>query len=480
MALSASTDKLALVRKTMVGFGAVSVLALFASSYFTVLGCPYPITYEGIELWASWCLGHGGNIYDLARLSAEPWLVDIYPPLMAMLGLPFAGNAMELLFVLRLFSVLSFVGTGACLWALARRLGADKASTVGALVFFASCVPVWFTSFIAKPDYLCMVLESAAWLVFWRRFQNDKPGDWYGGPVFLSVMAMLAKQQGLLAPLSIFIFLLGQRRFKSALKFGAAVVVSILLCMLVLQLVTGGFLEHLFFLRQVKWSQGNIALNFQSLGYDAIKIALLCMCALAYRPADQQARRCYGFVVTLFFVCLPELAYIFGVPGATSNHFITPLFALGLLLAIVGSRFVWVAPIMSVVSVVLVIDMYQFAASQCDSAAKGARQIVARLPRDTALLSEDPYWVLYTGDKPVIVDCTTFVNVWRLKPAEQQPLVDRINARAYGGILINEFDDNMGGGDIWTKEIVAAVKNNYKRVAEGIGNGRVQRLYLPK
>lgn len=475
----------------MIVFGVVCTLGLFAASFYLALAYPIPITYEGIELWSSWALAHGANIYDPSRLLAEPWIVNIYPPLMSVLAAPFAWQAGQTLLVLRVISGLSFLMTVACFYLLAAKMGAGRGAICGALVFYCTCVPAWFTSLIAKPDYLCLAFESLAFLLFWIEFEQRQAlgdpkkagGSFYLPAALCCLLALLAKQQGLLAPVAIVVYLALRKEYLNAFKFSAVIAVCVAAVGLMLQLVSGGFVQHLTFLRDVSWNVSNINLNMQSLGFDAVKIVLVCFCALIYRPADPDSRRRLAFAVTLFFVCLPELAVIFGIPGATSNHFITPMFALALIAALSGTRHKWIAPTLAIISVILVFDMVDFLRKQTQGAVPAARALEAELTKigcGRLVLSEDPFWVLAAHDQPVIIDCTTFLNAWRNDPAKAAPMLERINKKAYARAIINNTDLRTDGMDIWTPQLIQALKANYEPLRTVTANGREQTVLAPK
>jgi Dolichyl-phosphate-mannose-protein mannosyltransferase len=471
-------DKL---QTSMIVFGVASVLLLYAGSFWLSLTCPFSLTYEGVELWASWALAHGVNIYDPARLSAEPWCVNIYPPLMPLIGQLFSGSARECLLALRVIAILSSVGTGVLLWSIMRRSNCSGIGICGALVFFFSTVPVWFTSIIAKPDFPCIALTMAALWLFWRQFELRETTLAKLLPCLLvSVLALLTKQQGVVAPLTICAFLLVKREVRSALSFGAALLVAYAVVSITFHLITGSTFALYAFLKQLHWDVNNLQQILTSLGWDAAKLALIIVFALWYALRQRIVSDEFHFAAIFLLLSSIQCLSSLGVPAATSNHLIIPFIALTMIAALIGTRWPWFAAVLSVVSVVLVLNLYEFLDGHVKTLKASGIAVLQLLPHRGKLLSEDPYWVWSSGLELVMVDCNIFESVWRLHPELEIPLTDRIKARDYAAIMINARDADAGGGYLWNPSVMKAINGGYKRVADATGHGIKQYIYLPK
>jgi hypothetical protein len=467
----------------MMVFGVVSIVGLYAFGFYRALICPYSLNYEGVPLWASWALAHGLNIYDPARLYAEPWCVNIYPPLMPLIGQIAAGQVSQSLIFLRAISAVCAVGIAVLLWFLLRRITANRVGAAAALVFVFSPLPVWFNSFMAKPDFLCIFFVMATLFVFWLRYDRDQLSTKALLPcVGLSVLALLAKQQGILAPLTICAFLLVRGKVAPAVRFGLAVVAAFALTGVVFQLITGGVPSIYSFLKQLHWDYNNVRLNVSTLGVDAIKLAVIGVGTVVYlvRKSVPIPMAQFQFVCVFLVLSVLQCLSSLGVPAATSNHFILPFIGFAMLAALVGTRWRWFAGGLAIFSVVLAIDMALFLDQHAHTVESEAAGVLQQLPHQGKLLSEDPYWVFATGTELVMVDCNIFQSVWRQQPALEQPFIDRLKNKAYAAVMINRRDSRMGGNYIWNPAALSAIKENYRLAGTGTGNGISQDIYLPK
>ncbi|HEY9791961.1 MAG TPA: glycosyltransferase family 39 protein [Candidatus Obscuribacterales bacterium] len=465
----------------MMVFGVFSIVALYAFGFYRALTCPYSLNYEGVPLWASWALAHGLNIYDPARLSAEPWSVNIYPPLMPIIGQLASAKVAGCLIFLRALSAVCAVGTAILLWLLWKRSAVDRVAAAAALVFVFSPLPVWFNSFMCKPDFLCIFFIIATLLVFWLKYERDELSTKALLPcVALSVLALLGKQQGVLAPATICVFLLVRGKTAAAVRFGCIIVAAFALTGIVFQLITGGVPQIYAFLKQLHWDYNNVGLNVSTLAADGIKLGLISAGAILYIVRKQVAMPQFQFACIFLVLSVLQCLSSLGIPAATSNHFILPFIGFAMVAALVGTRWTWFAAALAVVSVILVIDLALFLDKQVSTVRTEAAGVLQQLPHQGKLLSEDPYWVFATGTELVMVDCNIFQSVWRQRPQLQQPFIDRLKSKAYAAVMINHRDSRQGGNYIWTPEALAAIKENYRLAGSGTGNGISQDIYLPK
>lgn len=456
----------------------IFMAGFYLLSFWDAFRCNVSLTFESHVLWFANQLTHGQNIYDPSRLRTLPAEVCIYPPLYPALIAPWLSAFGASFYAGRIISALSTIGTAVLFAFLIRKQGCSWTASLTAVIFFLSFVPTWYTSFLIKSDFLANFLCTAALLLFFQELSSNREN--HIGSAVLASVAFLARQQSLVIAAAIAIYLIATKRFRGAARFTAVWLVSMLLTTVLLQLATGGYLQHLLFLKGVTWSWKNEIVQVASLGFDAIKLACaaIVICTGAY--FSRRELHSWSFPVILLIVSLALMSYSLGVPGAGSNHFISVLFALSWLLALATERFPKSALLIVSLSVLPLQIMYDFLHGQVETNMKSARTTMALTPRNSTILTDDPYWAMASGSKSALVDCVSFLNVWRNNPAAQQDLIDAINHKQFGAVIINATDVKYGGGNIWTPPIVDAVKRNYTPTGTGTGNGISQTIMVPK
>lgn len=461
---------------TVLAAGAMVVF--YAASFWKAINFPLSLTFESHVLSAACKLAKGQNIYALTTLSQIPWDVCIYPPLYPALAAPFVAMWGPSFWTLRLITAISAVTTAGLLAAILRRNSCSIPATIASLVFFFGFVPVWYTSMNAKSDFFALALCALSLLRFNIEQKTQRP-PW--GSALICTMAFLAKQQSVVIPLTVTLYLLINRQFKRAAQFTGCWAASMAFSAGTIQIVTGGYLQHLSFLRMVQWSLLNEQLILMSLGYNAIAlfIAVVAIGLFLWRATPEQRK---GALLPgiLLIVTMLLMAYSLGIPGAGSNHLIGAAFAFAYLLGLALTKFPKAALPIAMLSALPLHIMYDFLNTVTTDQTKLTAGLIERLPRGAAILSEDPYWELQTGASPTIVDCVSFFNVWKAHPDQLQPLIGAINQRKFAAIIMNERDAEHPGWHIWPPEAVAAVKANYEKVRDAGGNGIKQYLMLPK
>lgn len=457
----------------------LAIAGLYAYSFYLAVTCPYSLTYEGIVLWDAWQLAHGQNIYDAARLTAEPWVANTYPPLLPLLSAPLLLLTGPAFSPLRVITAVSAIANAYIFFLLMRKLGCSKMAACAGLIFFLGFVPVWFTSLLAKADLLSLLLQNMALLVFLKEYDQRERSP-HVIPAILCVLSFLAKQQGIIAPATITLFLLSQKRYVSAGQFAVVCASMAAGTLLAIQLWTGGFIENITFLSKLRWSERNEILNLQSLGTDAIKIGLSCLGIIAYQLIPKRNRFSLQFSLILWFCSIAWMGYALGVPAATSNHMVPAIQGFALLLALACTQFTWSSGVVAIVGIVTVLDLGFFITTHVKLIDAGAKQAVAAMPNSGIILSEDPYWVLVTKTQPAVVDLATFLNKWKVTPEDAKPLNERIRAKSYSAIMINKRDSADGTGDMWTKEFLDSIKENYELKSSATGNGIGQDVFVPR
>jgi Dolichyl-phosphate-mannose-protein mannosyltransferase len=477
---SASLNRI--VDRTIVVTTALAVLSiavLYFLSFWQAMNCPISLTFEAHVLWSAYKLASGGNIYDLQSLTKEPWDVCIYTPLYPLLVAPIIKAVGPAFWAPRLITILSTIGS-ACAFVYLLRLSKRTNQAIAAsLVFFLSFVPVWYTSLIAKSDFLALFLSMCALIAFLR--EENSPKVRHTWSAFLSTVAFLAKQQSVVVPLTILIYLSLKRQWKKAAQFAAVWVISMAIFALAIQTVTGGYLQHLSFLRLVKWQSANILLILSSIGFNFIALGLTILLIVYYviRGKKKETDN-LALPLILLGVTTALMSYSLGIPGAGSNHLVGIIFAISWLLCIALDCFPRTAPIFMLLAMLPCPLMYEFLQFVVTSQGALSQDLRSKLPKHISLLCEDPYWAMQTGSTPVIVDCVTFFNVWIAHPSMESALLKGIKEKSYGAIILGASDDKLPGIHIWPADAVNAVHENYYRVGEGTGNGLPQSLYLPK
>lgn len=463
----------------IVVIAAIFLGGFYCVSFYECLQKNVALTFESHVLWFAWQFAHGQNMYSPAALQKSPFSVCIYPPLFQILAAPLVAIAGPTFFAGRLITVLSTIVSGAIFAILLKREQCSRISVVTALFFYFSFIPVWWTSLLVKSDNLSICLNALALLIFLAEMKKEK--SLHIVSALLCTLGFLARQQSVVVAITIMLYLACLRRWRECSTFTGTYLVSMALTTALFQTLTGGYFQHLSYLKEVKWAWINELIQLSSLGFDGIKIlvAALIIGFVIMRHRAESSR--YLLPAILLVVSTALSGYSLGIPGAGSNHFIGIIFALAWVLAYALDRLPKAAVLLAVICILPIQLMYDFLNQQLTEHTKLHDEAQKLLPSNGSLLVDDPYWALETNGQSAVVDCVSFANVWKNQPSNKQvqQVVDKINAKEYSAVMINEADDKNNGGNIWPRPVVDAIHQNYKLVGRGTGNGVPQSVFVP-
>lgn len=448
---------------------------------------PFSLNYEAPMLWASMRLAAGQNIYCLSALTAQPWTAILYPPLFMALGAVSVKLLGGAYLGLRLVNMLSAALCALALFRLLRLYDCSKLVAFTAAAFFLNFIVVATLSFEARPDLLAVCLS--AWTM--ERFVaalKQEPGcqalRGLGAVVALAILACLAKQSSIVFVLSIVFFLLSAGQRILALKFLAAWAGAIALIFGGIELICGGFLANLTLLSAVHPQAKVLADNFRALATDWFKVFL----GLAIAPVGILAHKGVKGIDTLplllLLISFSLLLYTMAIPASNMNHLIPALFALSWWIGL-SLRYLpgWVGAVVLIVCAGNIWFLSEFGRLEplLLPYARESEKVLRRLDlKDRLVLTDDPFINVLTGSKPAMVDCATFLNLWKDTKPQMKDLIGAIESRQYAAIMINSDDSEKGGGQIWwTPSVVQAIKANYVRREELHCSGWFLDLYLP-
>jgi hypothetical protein len=481
--------------------GLMLVTGFLACVYTTCWGLarsnPYAIEYEGHVLWACLQLSQGANIYDLTALTKEPWSVVIYNPFYFVIGgllLKIFGTSFWPLRILTMAStLLCFLSFGALL----KRCRVSDFHMIIAIVLFASTLPVLHWSSVARVDLLGLSLAVLALERFINAWLNTTDGDQPKLSIMavaLSILAMYTKQQYFVFMLAtiLFAFYKGQRRL--GLQYLVAYAAPSLVIAFFIQALTGGYWSHLSYAAGLPWEWDTIKLFLIPFLLDPKTIAAAVVIVAANlwknkgsrketeeKPASLQA------LPTILLIGSFVLAlYTMGLRGAFHNHLLCCEFALFWLVAIKLKKLSQnLATPLIFASAVSMAPLLVFTAemSFCHGLRADTTKTISLLSQNCTskplLLTEDPSLAIFAGAQPAIVDATTILNIGALHPGQLDVLLQRLEQKAYGAVIINAHDASEHSEHIWRMPIVNAILKNYRPLGKSGGNGMRQIVYLP-
>lgn len=473
----------------LVGAALAKLLSIYWHNWTIALRETYSIEYEGHVFWAVQQLAHGLNIYDPASLSGEPWAVMIYNPLFVCLGAA-AVNAFGAEFwVLRLITMASAAFCVAGLHILMRRSGAGILSALTGDVFFMGFLAVAYWSCLARVDFLGLALAVWAterFVAAWQRSAPDsaKVSD-FSAAILLFLLAYFTKQQYFVFGMGWIVFLLWGKQTRLALRLFGVCLGLVAAATVLLQVTTGGYLQHLAFAGKLPWDWQTLHYHLNLMAKDP-KTAVGLIVVLAGILYARKLPEIERMPVALMAVSFPLVLYTMGLLGAYHNHLLSTICGFTWWVAVSIQRLPPLAGIAVVAAVLASVGQAEkpgFKIARISLAHAGSAFWMARLCKEhivaRPVLMEDPSFALLYGGRPVFIDVTTFMNVWKSDPDKLEPLIRDIERRKYPVIVINANDSRTTGGLIWPQPVVQAIRLNYRRAGRFHGNGNSQVIYLP-
>lgn len=480
--------------------------ALYTTCWGLARSNPYAIEYEGHVLWACLQLAQGANIYDLTALSKEPWGVVIYNPFYFVIGsllLKTFGTSFE---PLRLLTMAATLMCFASFGALLKRCRVNDFNMIIALVLFAGTLPVLHWSSVARVDLLGLALAVIGLERFvssWNNSKSEAEVDTTSSAhrfsivsVIFSVLALYTKQQYFVFMLATGLFALYKGQKRLALQYMAAYVLSALVITALIQALTGGYWAHLSYAAGLPWEWDTIKLFLIPFVLDPKTIVAAIVIAVAsfwrkqkdnLETSRQDLANDFSALPTILLASSLLLAlYTMGLRGAFHNHLLCCEIALFWLAAIklekLPQSFATPVILASAISMAPLLG-FTGEMAYCHGLRKDTKETINLLSQSCAkkplLLTEDPSLAIFAGAQPAMIDATTILNIGALHPGQLDTLLERLEQKAYGAVIINAHDANDGSEHIWRLPVVDAISKNYSPAGKSGGNGMRQIVFLP-
>lgn len=505
---------------------AAGLALVYLASWLVALTSVKSLEYEGPCLWAAMELARGHNIYDVQRLTTPPWWVMIYTPLYFVLCSAFQHGPPDYM-PMRAISMVSLAVTVVFFWRLLRLFYKDKLIVSTAVLTFASFIPLWSWSWKARVDMLSMAFSMMAIYYFATAFNKLKSNESSTGlmtivaylpSALLSVAAIYTKQPSIVVPAVVCLFLLIKKRTFDLLIYMALCLVSGGPILAFLQVLTdGGFWAHMTFGSKMPFSVFDLEKHFSWIGADWPKLWLVGLLAIPWligvkrskallgSEVDEAALRASGvdesvlqarpgddvvFALLLTAVSGVLTVYTLGTMYANLNHGLIFLIGCAWLVAIFLPALPRLGPVLMIASVILSTTIMgtklPVLQNLKDSMGKypiGPAQPFESKPQilNETILVEDPQWGWELGATSMFVDPATFLQVWARDGRSLDDLIKTIDEKKYALVIINK-QDSEGRYPIyfWNEDVMRAIRNNYKKVGDVVGNGELQDVYAPK
>ncbi|HEY9869052.1 MAG TPA: glycosyltransferase family 39 protein [Candidatus Obscuribacterales bacterium] len=475
---------------SFLGMALFVLLFSYVLNWTAALEQPYSIEYEGHVLWAVHQMAQGRNIYDPASLSAEPWAVVIYNPLLICLGALLSRLFGTAFWELRLISMVSAAAAAGGLYMLSRLSGVRVSLALTGVAFFSGFLVVAYWSYLARVDFLglaCGIWATERFLATWKEraaIRSDSI-EGYRWAMILLLLAYFTKQQYFVFGVAWLVFLVWNGRGKIALKLGAVTLGVGAAVTLFIQLVTGGYLQHLLFATGLPWEWATLRYPLQVMSRDPKTVVGLCivLLGLLYTGRLSEPER---LPMLVMFLSLLFSLYTMGLRGAYHNHLLVTICGFTWWLTLALERLpVWVAAL-AAATVLVSITQPEISARRIweairESANTGfwITHVQRSYPRRAHLLAEDPSIAVLAGLEPAAVDVTTLMNIWRSQPGKLDPLIGEIENGKYPAIIVIAYDCRYRRGGIWPPPVMRAILKHYVYVGRVHGNGIPQWIFFP-
>jgi hypothetical protein len=490
---------------------ATALLFVYLASWLVALTSTRALEYEGPCLWAAMELARGHNIYDAHRLTAAPWWVMIYTPLYFVLGSAFQHGVPDYL-PMRAISMVSLVVSVVYFWRLLTLFYKDKQIVAIAVLTLASFIPIWSWSWKARVDMLSLAFSMMAVYYFATAFNKLKSSELsdpaaksvsglatilgYLPSALLSVAAIYTKQPSIIVPVVVCMFLLIKKRTFDLAIYIALCLVSGGPILALLQVLTdGGFWAHMTFASKMPFSVFDLEKHFSWIGADWPKLWLLGLLGIPWligvkRSKDLRHGDDVVFALLLTTISGALTVYTLGTMYANLNHGLIFLLGCAWLVAIflpslprMGSVLLLAAIILSTGIVGTRLPDLQNLKDSMGKYPLTPGQNFASNPQwqNEVILVEDPQWAWELGAVPMFVDPATFLQVWARDGRPLDDLINTIENKKYALAIINK-QDSEGRYPIyfWNEDVMRALRNNYRKVGEVVGNGEIQDVYSPR
>lgn len=503
-----------ILSKVLLALLAILILAevwLYLGRFYVALGSDLPIDYEGPTYYGVRLLASGGNIYDGATLDKAPFMVTIYMPLYYALGAIFQNmcDLTQGLKACRLLSILSLFATGYFSYRIFALSNIGRVRSILGLFVFLNFFALWIWSNYCRVDMLATALSLFAL----ERFLSLESGKQESGsiryllkafciPTLLCVAAVFTKQSSIVVAFSILVYLLWSRKWRESFVFGLAFGGSCATLTIILQVITGGgFLQHMKFASKMPFDWTMMMDHLGWIGLDWLKILIICasctvLIIFGKRIKNDNSEKSFLALSVPFLLATAIFTlYTLGTQYPNTNHAILFYFVLSFVFLQISNQFKQRqdGKQETVYSLSLVLAcllncalMFQLLPFMLTwpvqlSASKAHYEVLKKIKPDSLVFTEDPYLSLVSNTKPLFVDVSTFVQVWRgeRKDVWEKDLKEMVSNKKFAAVIVNCHDDQKEKPSYyWSEDLVNLIHQKYSLYSSTTGNRQSHNLYL--
>lgn len=468
-----------------------------------------PIDYEGPTYWGVYLLAQGKNIYDSATLQSAPFMVTIYPPLYYALAAIFqpALGVISGLKMARLISMISLCASALVSYRIFILTGAERKKAWIACFAFLNFFALWIWSSYCRVDMLATALSLFAlerFLQAEKTAQEKRKLRLNMLSIILCVASVFTKQSSFIVPASIICYLLLKKRFKQSAIWSLSCAGLFAGIFLFLQFATAnGFIQHMQFASKMPFDWAMLGEHLAWIGFDWLKILIILAAIFVLIIFGRHPQKDVEEGQEFFKLSLPFLAltaaftlYTLGTQYPNTNHAILFYFVLCWIFCQVTSIFKekfdnQPEQIYSLTLIGACLSCTGFMAYLLPSMCEWPKQLndelktfesKRALPPNSLVFTEDPYLCLLSNTKPLFVDVSTFVQVWKNLKGDKwdADLLELIDKKKLSAVIINVHDDSKEMPPYyWRENLVDAIHQKYNLKTGITGNRQRHNLYLP-
>ena len=453
------------------GAGVVLLALALPTAYAVWLGIravafPYALDYgEGPLLGQAVHLARNEGIYRVPG-AEPPWTISNYPPVypwLESLGVRAFGPAY---WYGRLLSLLSILAAALLAGAIVRRLGGDRLGAAITMLVLPGIPLVGLWACLARIDGVALVLSVAA---LWLLVRRPTSSAALAGAVGLLVVAVFTRQTYLLAaPLAGFVWLwrISRRR---ALAFAGALLLTVGVAGVVLQVATDGFWFNIVTANVNQLDLGYLAYYGTFLAGHLPVLVLLAggYVVAAIRRPDEAGRLALPYLGAALLAALTVVKV-----GSSVNYLIELSVALSLATGLAvarlrRSRWRFVVGALLVLQAGLLLvrtDLYEGTVGLLDDPGSSRRLEQVITSTDGPILTDQEIGFLPLAGRPIELQPFEMTELARAGVWDQAPLIEAIRAERYTAILILYLPDFPVERQRWTDEALAAVASSYHEV----------------
>ncbi|MBA3947683.1 MAG: hypothetical protein H0X37_24400 [Herpetosiphonaceae bacterium] len=440
---------------------------LFLTQDGRAVSFPYPLDYgEGPLLDQAVRLSRFENIYH-ANFVLPPFVITNYPPLLVVAQTPFVWLFGPAFWYGRAISMLSVIAAAVFVALTLHAITRERlAAVVGALLLPA--IPyVLFWAPLCRVDSLALGLSWAGLWVITR--WTGRPRALVTAALLLAAAAFTRQSYALAAPFAALVWLWSQHSWRSALVFaGLLATIAAVVCIVLVLLTHNGF----FF--------NTVTANVNAFAWGEVRKYMSEM--IHFMPVLLAGSLLFGLTawrwqVTSWWLVTPYLfgavlsALTIGKIGSNVNYLFELSAAFSLALgALVATQRRWWLRVLLLLLVAWQTNLL-LRLSRQDYAPRLSDKIELRVIIDEVaqtvheaqgpVLADEYMGLLPLDHRPLYIAPFEMTQLARAGIWNQQPLLDAINHKEFGAILIFHLPDYPLEKDRWTAEALTAVDANY-------------------